>query len=34
MWFGLTTVVWSDQVDEMVYNTITDVDYGQVTLKQ
>ena len=34
MWFGLTTVVWSDNVDEMVYNTITDVDYGQVTLKQ
>lgn len=34
MWFGLTTVVWGENVDEMVYNTISDVEYGQVTLKQ
>lgn len=34
MWFGLTTVVWGENVDEMVYNTITDVEYGQVTIAQ
>ncbi len=34
MWFGLTTVVWGDNVEDMVYNTITDVEYGQTTIKQ
>ncbi len=32
MWWGLTTVVWSDNVAEMVHNPITDVDYGQITM--
>jgi len=34
MWFGLTTVVWGENVDSIVYNTISDVEYGQVTLNQ
>ncbi|MBD8869763.1 ABC transporter substrate-binding protein [Nocardioides sp. MJB4] len=33
MWFGLTTAIWSDNVDEFKYNTISDVEYGQITLK-
>lgn len=33
MWFGLTTVVWSENVDQFKYNTISDVEYGQITLK-
>ena len=32
MWWGLTTVVWSDNVTEMVHNPITDVDYGQLSM--
>jgi ABC-type transport system substrate-binding protein len=34
MWFGLTTVVWSENVNEMVYNPISGVEYGQVTMNQ
>ena len=32
MWSGVTTVVWSDNVAEMVHDGITDVDYGQITM--
>jgi ABC-type transport system substrate-binding protein len=33
MWWGLTLAVWGENVDEFKYNTISDVEYGQITLK-
>lgn len=32
MWFGLETKIWSDNVAEVPYNTISDIEYGQVVL--
>lgn len=34
MWFGLTTVIWSENVEEMVYNRISDVEYGKLPVRQ
>lgn len=32
MWFSLETKIWSDNVAEFKYNTISDVEYGQIVL--
>ncbi len=34
MWFGKVTAIWSENVDTFVYNNISDVEYGQITLTQ
>ena len=34
MWFGKVAAVYSENVDKFVWNTISDADYGQITLKK
>lgn len=34
MWFGKAAAIYSENVDKLVWNAISDADYGQTTLKQ
>ena len=34
MWFGKVTAVYGEGVDKFVYNNISGVSYGEITLKK
>lgn len=34
MWFGRTTAIWSENVEEFVWNPINDPEYGQMVVAQ
>ena len=34
MWFGRTTAIWSENVEEFVWNPINDPEYGQMVVSQ
>ena len=34
MWFGKVTAIYGENVDKFVYNPISGVSYGEITLKK
>ena len=34
MWFNKVAALYSEKVDTFVWNTISDAEYGKITLKQ